>query len=179
MTEPEASLLFALYHIKNNLTDEDIKVCIDGAHVKTKDRVNFQIEDFFDCQGMKKIEGRAGKWKGTYSVEGYKPRIVLDSTPGQGDIIIRRKDGILVYAEAKKGNPNKSSDEYRLMREAIGQLVTGIELTEDVSPMVVVPKSEKSTELAHRWVGLPQFAFLRIVFALVCENGNVEFISPP
>ena len=32
MTEPEVSLRLAMYYIKNHLTEQDVKVSIDGAH---------------------------------------------------------------------------------------------------------------------------------------------------
>jgi len=34
MTEAEVILRIALYYLKNHLTDEDVYVSIDGAHVK-------------------------------------------------------------------------------------------------------------------------------------------------
>lgn len=47
MTEPEVSLYIALYFIKNELTDKNVHVSIDGAHVKTKNTIHFEIEDFY------------------------------------------------------------------------------------------------------------------------------------
>lgn len=37
------------------------------------------------------------------------------------------------------------------MREAIGQLMTGTQLTDEIISMVAVPFSVKSYELANRW----------------------------
>lgn len=46
MTEPEVILRIALYYLKNHLTDEDIYVSIDGAHVKTGNTVYLDIWSF-------------------------------------------------------------------------------------------------------------------------------------
>ena len=43
MTEPEVSLYIALYFIKNELTDKNVHVSIDGAHVKTKNTIHLAI----------------------------------------------------------------------------------------------------------------------------------------
>ena len=62
------------------------------------------------------------------------------------------------------------------MREAIGQLMTGCDFTEDVIPMVAVPYTEKSKELAERWSNLTQIRDLGIKFALIYMDGNICFI---
>lgn len=46
MTEPEVSLRLAMYYIKNHLTEQDVKVSIDGAHIKTGSILNFDIKRF-------------------------------------------------------------------------------------------------------------------------------------
>ena len=46
MTEPEVSLLIALYYIKNRKTTQKVKVSIDGAHIKTGDTIHFDINSF-------------------------------------------------------------------------------------------------------------------------------------
>ena len=46
MTEPEVSLYIALFHIRKGLTKTNIKVSIDGAHVKTKNQIHFDIQRF-------------------------------------------------------------------------------------------------------------------------------------
>lgn len=62
------------------------------------------------------------------------------------------------------------------MREAIGQLMTGCQLDENVIPVVAVPYSEKSYELACRWSRLKQIRLVGIRFMLVYEKGKVKFI---
>jgi hypothetical protein len=57
MTEPEVSLYIALFYIKNGLTDENIKVSIDGAHVKTKNQIHFDIHSFMQNKNCVKTDG--------------------------------------------------------------------------------------------------------------------------
>ena len=63
------------------------------------------------------------------------------------------------------------------MREAIGQLMTGIAFTEEIIPMVAVPYSNKSYELANRWCSLAQIKKVGIQFALVHDDGKVDFVK--
>ena len=58
------------------------------------------------------------------------------------------------------------------MREAIGQLMTGCDMTEKVA----VPYSKKSVELATRWSLLPQIKMVGIVFHLGRENGEIVIV---
>ena len=48
MTEPEVSLRLAMYYIKNHLTEHDVKVSVDGAHIKTGKALHFDIEGFLN-----------------------------------------------------------------------------------------------------------------------------------
>ena len=62
------------------------------------------------------------------------------------------------------------------MREAIGQLMTGCQLSDNVIPVVAVPYSDKSYELACRWSLLKQIQMVGIRFMLVCEDGDLKII---
>ena len=79
--------------------------------------------------------------------------------------------------ESKKGKKNKSSQEYPLMREAIGQLMTSEALEKGVIPAVAVPFSEKSYELATRWSKLKAIEQIGIRFLLVKEDGDVVIVG--
>ncbi len=177
MREAEVSLNIALYYIKNRLTDEDVRVSLDGAHVKIKDTIYFDIYGFLNKNSCRKVDGTADGWQGVYEVENYKPKLIISSTPGIGDVNIVTQDGKHIYVESKKGKDNnRSNSEYPLMREAIGQLMTGCELNEQLIPVVAVPYSEKSYELAHRWSRFKQIQMVGIKFMLVKTDGNVELI---
>jgi hypothetical protein len=85
-------------------------------------------------------------------------------------------DGKVVYAECQKGKSDKRGREYPLMREAIGQLVTGCDFGENIVPIVAISNTDKAKELAERWSKLTQIKNMGIKFALVCDEGDVKFI---
>ena len=177
MQEAEVSLSVALYYIKNRLTDEDVRVSLDGAHLKIKDTIYFDIYGFLNKNSCRKVDGISDSWQGVYEVEGYLPKLIISSMPGIGDVNIVTLDGKHIYVESKKGkDKNRSNSEYPLMREAIGQLMTGCQLDERLIPVVAVPYSEKSYELAYRWSRLKQIQMVGIKFMLVQTDGNVELI---
>lgn len=177
MQEPEVSLRVAFYYIKNGLTQDDVRVCLDGAHIKTGDTVHFDISEFLALQNCRKISGLTNSWQGTYEIDGYTPKINISAKSGIGDVNIVLTDGKHLYIESKKGKEkNRSNSEYPLMREAIGQLMTGCQLNENVIPVVAVPYSEKSYELASRWSQLQQIRMVGIKFLLVRVDGSVEMV---
>lgn len=176
MTEAEVILRLAIYYIKNGLTKEDVTVSIDGAHVRTGDTVHFDIVGFLNEVGLIKTDNDSTRWQGEYSFAGYDNHIIISSTPGIGDVNIKLIDGGVIYAECKKGKNDKRGQEYPLMREAIGQLITGCDFANGVVPMVAVPYTDKSRELAERWSKLTQIKKLGIKFALICDDGSINFI---
>ena len=173
MQEAEVSLYIALHYIRNGLTNETVKVSIDGAHVKTKDTVHFDIYQFLKENNCHKIDGNVDVWQGVYNVEGYTPKLEISSVPGIGDVNIQLLSGRQLWIESKKGRSNKSGQEYKLMREAIGQLMTNEHVTQGVIPVVAVPYSEKSFALATKWSQLEQIKKMGIQFFLIKENGDM------
>lgn len=177
MQEAEVSLRIALYYIKEGYTQNDVRVSLDGAHIKTGNTVHFDIFTFLSNQECKKLDGSVDSWQGTYEVAGYAPRIIISSTPGIGDVNIHTTTGEHLYIESKKGKEgNRSSSEYPLMREAIGQLMTGCQMTENMIPIVAVPYTDKSYELATKWSQLKQIQCVGIKFILVHTDGNIDYI---
>jgi hypothetical protein len=176
MTEAEVILRLAMHYIKNGLTKEDVRVSIDGAHVKTGNTVHFDIFTFLNRHELQKIDNEPTRWQGEYIFSEYDAHIIISSTPGIGDVNVKLIDGGVVYAECKKGKNDKRGQEYPLMREAIGQLMTGCDFTDGLIPMVAVPYTDKAKELAERWSKLTQIKNLGIKFALICEDGNVCFV---
>lgn len=176
MTEPEVSLHLAMYYIKNHLTEQDVKVSIDGAHIKTGNVPHFDIENFLRENHCVKIDGDSNRWQGRYCIKGQRAKIILESIPGYGDVQIILQDGKTLFVESKKNKQGNSSQEYPLMREAIGQLMTSCFMSENVIPVVAVPYTKKSLELAERWSKLEQIQRVGIRFILVQENGNIVTI---
>ena len=116
-------------------------------------------------------------WVTVYEVESYKSKLIISSKSGIGDVNMVSLDGKQIYVESKKGkDKNRSNSEYPLMREAIGQLMTRCQWDEQLIPVVAVPYSEKSCELAHRWSQFKQIQMVEIKFMLLYDGGNVEHI---
>ncbi len=173
MTEPEVSLRIAMYYIQNGKTSENINVSIDGAHIKTKDTVHFDMVGFLRENGYIKCDA-TDKWQCKYKNEKYASCIVVSSKPGIGDVFIVLNDGKTLYVESKKFKSG-SGGEYPAMREAIGQLMTGC--PDDRIPVVAVPYSEKSHELSVDWLKNDRMRNAGICFILVKDNGDIEFVG--
>lgn len=177
MTEAEVILRIALYYLKNHLTDEDVYVSIDGAHVKIGSTCHFDIQLFLKQNGCIYVSEDLERWQGEYKVMGSEHNLIISSTPGVGDVKVHLEEGKELLIEAKKGKTNKSGQEYVLMREAIGQLMTSDKWTESTIPVVAVPYSEKSYELAERWSKVAQIRRMGIGFMLVREDGVIEWVG--
>ena len=173
MTEPEVSLRLAIYYIKNHLTEQDVKVSIDGAQIKTGKALHFDIKGFLSENHCKKTDGDFDRWQGQYCITGQKAKIIIESIPGYGDVQILLQNGKTLFVESKKSKHGKSSQEYPLMREAIGQLMTSSFMNEQTIPAVAVPYTKKSFELAKRWSKLELIQKTGIRFILVQDNGNI------
>lgn len=174
MTEPEVSLLVALEYIKNGKTHNDITVSIDGAHIKTKNTVHFDIIAFMKKHGYTKSEN-SNHWQGEYHNPVFSQRIIISSKPGIGDVKITLNDGKTLYLESKKIKSG-SGGEYPAMREAIGQLMTGCPDDVNTIPVVAVPYNNKSFELSKKWSSNERIRNSGIRFMLVRTDGKIEFI---
>lgn len=75
MTEPEVSLRLAMYYIKNHLTEQDVKVSIDGAHIKTGKVLHFDIERFLRENNFVKMDEDFGRWQGRYCIKDKEQRL--------------------------------------------------------------------------------------------------------
>ena len=176
MQEAEVSLRVALYYICNNITRENVRVSIDGAHVKTKDVVHFDIWSFLAENGCRKTDENDTRWQGLYDVAGYDAKIEICSQPGIGDVRVVLPNNCILHIESKKGTNKRGNTEYALMREAIGQLMTTEYADENVVPIVAVPHSAKSYELAKRWSGYEKIQDANIHFILVCDDGKILYM---
>jgi len=175
MPEAEVSLRVAFYLLDHNLANSDIDVAIDGAQVKTNGMIHFDIREFLannKCNAMT----RNISWQGTYCKSDKGFRIRIHSRPGKGDVVVRLKDGHMLRVESKKGplSPSKSSVEYSLLREAIGQLMTVEETGENDILAVAVPKSSRFALLTARWRGAPLIRRLGIQLLTVDRDSGVE-----
>ena len=111
-----------------------------------------------------------------YEVYGYEPEIEISSQPGIGDVNVILLDGSVLHIESKKGTKRKGNTEYPLMREAIGKLVTTRYYDDNVIPVVAVPYTSKSYELAKRWSEYKKIQDENNHFILVYETGDILYI---
>jgi hypothetical protein len=175
MPEAEVSLRLALYLLRQGRTQGDVLVAIDGAQVQTRGTVHFPMEAFLEHEGLVPAQGATG-WRSRYTVPGCEYALVIHSQPGQGDVVAPLTNGSLLRAESKKGPliRKKSSPEYPLLREALGQLLTVAEAGEDDLLAVAVPSAPKFRELTERWTGAPLVSRLGLRFLLVARDGTVS-----
>ena len=174
MTEAEVSLRVAYYYLENNLVNSDVQVAIDGAQIKTANMIHFDIANFLKDQGWIQNAGMQG-WQGTYSKVGINNKLVIHSNPGMGDVIANLNNGNILRVESKKGTLTRSisSAEYRLLREAIGQLMTIDKISDKDIFAVAVPKSDKMVQLITRWMNYPLILKVGINFITVERNGII------
>ena len=175
MPEAEVSLRLALYLVRNRLTDGDVDVAIDGAQVENLDKIHFPMNMFLENETMVP-ESRIGSWQGKYKVGDYENRINIHSTAGLGDVVARLSTGKLLRIESKKGKlqRSKSSSEYPLIREAIGQIMTIPTADDDHLLGIAVPHSDKFAELCLRWVDAPLIRRVGILLLRVHRDGGVD-----
>lgn len=176
MQEPEVSLYIAIKCIEEGWTSQDVTVSIDGAHIKTADTVHFDLVQFMHQKGYEKSGGVQNRWQGAYQKQNISQKIIVSSQPGVGDVVVALHNGSTLYIESKKFKSG-SGGEYPAMREAIGQLMTGCPDRPNITPVVAVPYSEKSEELARKWSCNERIRSAGICFILVYDNGNVIFIN--
>jgi hypothetical protein len=172
MPEAEVSLRLAIYFAGHPDVSEQISVAIDGAQVKVNQRIIFPLADFMHDYGWGKVAGT--DWKGKYQKPGCA-QIEVHSTPGKGDVVATIK-GKIFRIESKKGplERSRSSQEYPLIREAIGQLMTVEEVGENDILGVVVPDSPKFRQLAAKWRVAPLIKKFGIKILLVNRDNQVS-----
>lgn len=171
MPEAEVSLRLA-QHLVRAGDAKRVIVAIDGAQVRTANRVHFDPTAFMHASGWNVPS--ADSWRGTYQLG---DRVIeIHSRPGLGDVVCDLPGtGSTLRAECKKGNfsATGSSPEYPALREALGQLLT-IEAARERDLLVVaVPHSAKFVELAQRWRDAPLVKRAGIRIVTVSRDGEV------
>jgi len=156
MPEAEVTLRLAIALVVNRHVVNDVQVAIDGAQVKTGETIHFPIVEFLNSYGWHSLD-QTPSWQTTYSNSNYPFSIVVHSNPGEGDLVADLKSGRTLRVESKKGPllRSKSSQEYPLIREAIGQLITIEHAAKSDLLAVAIPQSEKFDELANQWRDRP------------------------
>ncbi len=174
MSEAEVSLRLAFWLADRGFATERIDVAIDGAQIRTGDTMHFDLAGFLSESGWKKQRSSDG-WRGSYTRGDLRVVLQVHSNPGKGDVVARLASGKTLRAECKKGplSRSRSSQEYPLIREALGQLLTVEEIDDHDILAVAVPHSEKFKELSARWRNAPLIKKFSIWILTVDRNGNV------
>ncbi len=156
MPEAEVTLRLALFLIYGNHTNDDVICAIDGAQIKTGKTVHFPILEFLNSEGWHGLDQKE-KWQCKYIHDDYDQSIIVHSSAGEGDLVSSLNNGYTLRVESKKGplSRDKSSKEYPLIREAIGQIMTIEHANDDDILAVAVPESEKFLSLASQWRDRP------------------------
>jgi len=178
MPEAEVSIRLAHYLINSGHAKSEVSVAIDGAQIKTGDNVHFSLVEFMQSIGWIQRE-KSTSWQSVYVHKDLPGSIKIHCQPGQGDIQAKISGGTVLVAEAKKGTltKSKSSQEYPLMREAIGQLMTIEKLPEKALLAIAVPHSPKFEALAIRWREAPLIRQARIQILTVSRSGEVHGLN--
>ena len=175
MPEPEVSLRLAINLIDTGQTDTEVIVSLDGAHIKTGEKTHFKLLEFMSDLGWTQVE-QGPKWQTRYQRGSDRSTIRIHSQSGQGDVVAKLKNGRTFLAESKRGPllRSKSSEEYPLIREALGQLLTLESIDGNPILAVAVPHGERFVELAARWRNAPLVKRAGILILTVGKNGQVS-----
>jgi len=165
--------------VRNNYATGDVSVAIDGAQVQNKGTVHFPMAEFIHGEGLVLIERTGNSWQGIYRATDSQSRIIIHSSPGLGDVVAMLRNGRRLRVESKKGKLQRSgsSQEYPLLREAIGQLMTVAEVTDFDLLGVAIPHSPKFMELCDRWADAPLMRRVGIKLIRIHRNGDVDGLT--
>ena len=136
--------------------------------------VHFDLAGFMGQEGWSK-QAAGTAWQCHWLHPVKRVGIRIHSSPGRGDVVANLKSGHIFRAECKKGPlaRSKSSQEYPLLREALGQLLTIGEVSDRDILAVAVPYSVKFNELAERWRRAPLIKRFGIHILTVDSSGSV------
>jgi hypothetical protein len=175
MPEGEVSLLFAMHLLRSGCASTEVSVAIDGSQVRTGKTLHFDPKAFMNLHGWESSSS-ATSWQGKYTSTTQGGCISIHTQPGIGDVAATLRNGQKLVAEAKKGplERSKSSQEYPLLREALGQLLTISEIPSNPVLLVLVPHTPKFAELAARWREAPLVMRAGIGICTVALDGSVS-----
>jgi hypothetical protein len=174
MPEAEVSLRLAFWLLERGHADGRVDVAIDGAQVRVGDTIHFNLSGFLEERSWRKLSASSA-WQCEYELAAGCGTVRVHSNPGRGDVVARLRSGHTLRVECKKGplTRSPSSQEYPLIREALGQLLTIQEIGENDILAVAVPHTAKFEELAVRWRNAPLIKRFDIRILTVDRNGNV------
>jgi hypothetical protein len=174
MSEAEVSLILAHYLVATDRVVSDVSVAIDGAQVRTGVKKHCDVRAILESIGWKPQKPGV-RWQGVYYNAGFPHCIILHSRPGSGDVVATLKSGKQLIVESKKGPLAKSSNscEYKLIREALGQIMTIPHVPKNAMLAVAVPHGERFVQLVQKWRSAPLVKRARIRLLTVSSSTRV------
>lgn len=174
MSEAEVSLRLAVHLVTSGRVKSNVAVALDGAQVKIGQTQQFDVPRFLSSLGWRPKQ-ESSRWQCEYRNPSSTHSIVIHSQSGRGDVTATLTSGESLVVEAKKGTiaKCKSSSEYPLLREALGQLLTLESLPENAVLAVAVPHGERFVTLAARWREAPLVKRSGIRLLTVSQTGEV------
>lgn len=174
MSEAEVSLRLAVHLVTSGLAKSDVSVALDGAQVQIGQTQHFDVLGFLNSLGWLPEEGSV-RWQCKYLNPSFPQCIVVHSQSGCGDVTATLASGEPLVVEAKKGTiaKCKASSEYRLLREALGQLLTLKAVRGNEVLAVAVPHGERFVSLAAQWREAPLVKRSGIRILTVSQSGEV------
>lgn len=177
MAEAEVAFRLAFHLLSLPNSQNTASVALDGAQVKVGPNEIFQIVPFLRDIGWHQIDQKGHRdWQGRYKKD--SKYLEIHSKSGIGDVVLT-VGGKRIRAECKKGPliPKRGNPEYRLLREAIGQVVTVEQVNEGDLLVVAVPNGPKFRQLVPVWRERPLIKRIGIQIALVDRDGTVEGLN--
>jgi hypothetical protein len=154
-TEAEVIIGLAKYLINQKMIEGNVQISLDGMHKKIYPDWANQIQD---------------------------KNIIEKSSSGFGDVVatfnkqFSEKFGKSnLFIECKKGSysNSKTSLEYKLMREAIGQIATVEKYDPQTLYAIALPKSDRTIKLAEDWIKREGIKKLGLKILLIDDKDNV------
>lgn len=174
MSEAEVAIRLAEYLLSLPNAADQAMVAIDGAVVQTADRGRmFEIEKFLAANRWQLGEQKGKRnWHGAYSRGGK--RLNINSISGTGDVVVQIGNRRVV-AECKGGPliKKRGSQEYRILKEALGQAVLSDGNASDLV-VVAVPDTQWFRSLTEKWRKRPLVRKAGIQIVLVSGSGSVS-----
>jgi hypothetical protein len=178
MPESEVALRLAEFILSLPGSGTMASVAVDGASIKVRDAVVFDIGRFMAGTGWEQTkEPQIGRnaWTGAYR-RGDKT-IRVHSRLGEGDVVAT-VDGRRIIAECKKGPLARKpgSPEYTLLTTALGQALL-FEVSADDIVVAAVPDTTVFRKLAEIWRNRPLVRRAGIQIALVARDSTVSGLN--
>ena len=157
-----------------NIAQAQPDVVLMDLRMKIGQTQHFDVPKFLRSLGWRP-EQASPRWQGKYRSPSATQCIIIHSQSGQGDVTATLASGEPLVVEAKKGTIAncKSSSEYPLLREALGQLLTLEAVPENAVLAVAVPHGERFIKLAARWREAPLVKRSGIRLLTVAQTGEV------